>query len=351
MEYRKERNFIVAYDNEGNMRGKWNILTNSYIGIKGNPIKSIPVAFNIRTAAMPEYLYCALKLIHDWFNDMSLYRYTYDVLVGNRLEQLISLNLIVNSDYSTSRFIMHDKTPLTKDLVTYLNEVNHGIYNEQGIQRFNFFKEHQSFLNKCGDKKDWATDVLRNEYEAEIPLDFIHGMILRGIHEKVFEEKSSYDFHRLIKNWYHMSKYLNYDIEVKHNILTNYVILKYLYKEDKEKHYDEHLMKYNNQSWLYYENANYIVRPLLTKADFHFEAQVQHNCVERMYMDRVAEGTTHVVAVRRKSAPDMPYITCEVTKSHRIHQYLLRGNQHPSNEADSNFYNEYYDFLQSSLSK
>lgn len=350
MEYRKERNFIVAYDIAGNMRGKWDILTNSYIGIKGNPVKSIPVAFNINKTAMPEYLFGALTLIHDWFNGENCLRH-FTTELGNRLEQLISLNLIIRSEYSTVLFITTDKTPLTKDLVTYLNEENHGIYNELGIQRFNFFKNHQSFLNKCEDKKDWAIDVLSHEYEEEIPLNFIHGMILRGIHEKVFEEKSSYDFHRLIKNWYHMSKYLNYDIEVKHNILTNYIILRYLYNEDKENHYDEHLMKYNNQSWLYYENADYIVRPLLTKEDFHYEAQIQHNCVERMYMDKVAEGTTHVVAVRRKSEPDMPYITCEVTKSHRINQYLLRGNKHPSNEADNNFYTEYYNFLQSSLSE
>lgn len=349
MEYRKERNFIVAYDIEGKVRGKWDILTNNYIGIKGNPIKSLPIAFNINKTAMPEYLFGALKLIHDWFSTSGIRRFNVDV--GNRLEQLISLRLVINSDYSTALFIIHDKTPLTKDLVTFLNEENDGIYNELGIQRFNFFKEHQSFLNKCGDKKDWAIDVLRNEYEAEIPLDFIHGMILRGIHEKVFDEKSSYDFHRLIKNWYHMSEYLNYDLEVKHNILTNYVIMRYIYKEDKEKHYDEHLMKYNNQSWLYYENADYIVRPLLTKADFHYEAVIQHNCVERLYMDKVAEGITHVVSVRKKSEPDMPYITCEVTKSHRINQYLLRGNRHISDEADSNFYKEYYNFLQSSLSE
>ena len=168
---------------------------------------------------------------------------------------------------------------------------------------------------------------------------------------KVFEEKCGYDFHCLIENWFHISKHLNYDIEVKHNILTNYVILRYLYNEDREKYYNENLLKYNNKPWLYYENADYIVRPLLTKAEFHHEAEIQHNCVERMYMEKVADGTTHVVAVRKKSEPDMPYITCEVTKSHQINQYLLRSNQRPTNDADTNFYYEYLNFLQSSLSE
>lgn len=349
MEYRKERNFIVAYDIEGKMRGKWDILTNSYIGVKGNPIQTIPVAFNINKTPMPNHIFGALKLIHDWFSKNGLRRFTADL--GNRLEQVLSLNLIINSDYSTALFIRRDKTPLTKDLVTYLNEENNGIYNELGIRNYQFCKDNKDFLDKCGDDKDWAIDVLRNDYDAEIPVDFIRGMILRGIHEKVFEEKSGYDFHRLIENWYTMSRYLRYNIEVKHNILTNYVILRYLYKEDKAKHYDERLMEYNNQPWLYYENNDYVVRPLLTKEDFHYEAIIQHNCVERMYMDRVAEGMTYIVAVRKKSEPDMPYITCEVTKSHRINQYLLRGNRHIIDEADSNFYNEYYNFLQSSLSE
>ena len=45
MDYRKENHFIVAYENE-QMRGKWDILTNEYIGIRGGVLKGKSPAFN-----------------------------------------------------------------------------------------------------------------------------------------------------------------------------------------------------------------------------------------------------------------------------------------------------------------
>ena len=100
--------------------------------------------------------------------------------------------------------------------------------------------KYQDIIDKCDDHKDWAKNILRDIRE-EIPIDFVKGMVLRGIHEKVFVCKSSHDFAYIINQWYDYITVMGDKLEVKHNILTNYTILRWLYDEYKSAHYDENL--------------------------------------------------------------------------------------------------------------
>ena len=352
MEYRKERNFMVAYNEQGEMRGKWDILTNTFIGIKGNPVKNIPVALSPSRPYMPKYLHNAIQFVYNWFIRPSWNERTYTNEIANRIEQLLSLQLTFHDSYDTIIFLQNDKTALTKDLVEFIRTEENGIYSEYTLRRYQFFKDNKDFLNKIEENhRRWAADILNYELDNKrISKDFIKGMIIRGVHEKVFHQYTSYGFSQVIDNWYRDCVALGYEVEVKHNILTNYTILEYLYEEDKAKNCDKHLMEFNNLPWLYFENDEYIVRPLLSKEEFHIEATVQQNCVERMYMGRVADGTTHVVAIRRKSEPNIPYITCEVTNQGAIRQYLLKRNTNPTNDSDTQFRIMYQKHLHASLS-
>ena len=47
MEFRKERNFIVAYDGVIKM-GAWDISNGSFIGKSGKPVKNVPSCFTYR---------------------------------------------------------------------------------------------------------------------------------------------------------------------------------------------------------------------------------------------------------------------------------------------------------------
>jgi hypothetical protein len=51
-----------------------------------------------------------------------------------------------------------------------------------------------------------------------------------------------------------------------------------------------------------------------------------------MYLDKVVNGETHVVFVRRKDNPTQSLITCEV-RNGRILQFLERYNCSPSDPA------------------
>ena len=142
-------------------------------------------------------------------------------------------------------------------------------------------KENKDFLNKIEENhRQWATDILKQEFNKTISKDFIKGMVMRGIHEKVFHQYSAYDFTQLIKNWYRDCVALGYEVEVKHNILTNYTILNYLYEEDKAKNCDKHIMEFNNLPWLYFENDDYIVRPLLSKEN---HPSLHHQTTSSLY--------------------------------------------------------------------
>lgn len=347
MEYRKEQTYIVAYEGE-NCKGKWNILTNEFIGVRGNPIKSIPSAFNINTREVPEHIYGALRFAYEFKN--SYYR-QFTPKIGQRLEQIISLQLTLDWEHTSYHFLDSDTTRLTKDAVQFLRNNYNGVYSDYNISQYKFYKAHASLIDKCGDNLDWAINILQRVDTTTVPKDFCEGMIIRAINEKVFTCKDAYDMFSIITNWYNMTKELGDKLEVKHNILTNYAILKYIYTEYHKKHYNELLKKYNDLDWLYYENEKYIVRPLITRDDFHAEAEAQHNCVERLYMERVVNGQTHVVVVRKKNNPNKSYITCEVDNNKHICQYLGFSNHQVTNEQDLDFRTEYYIHLHSSLSE
>lgn len=346
MDYRKERNFIVAYDGE-NCRGKWNILTNEYIGIKGAVVKSKPTAFTgntLRTMATSSPV-SIMQLVQNHAGSWC----PYTIEHGKRLEEIASVNLLVRSnDYYTWRWLTTDKTKLTKDCVKYLQDNYGSVYSQESIEHYRVYHSHKDFMSKLTEQKEWATDVIRY-VDKVVPIEFLQGMILRGIHEKVFQTNNSSSFAHLINNWYAMIEKLHDTLEVKHNILTNYTILYWVYNEYKNAHYDEQLRANNDKSFLYFENDEFIVRPLLSRKEFHDEAEAQSNCVERMYMEYVYNNSTYVVTVRRKSDPNTSFITCEVNHSGRINQYLYKCNRRVCEGTEYDFKLLYQEHLKSSL--
>ena len=95
----------------------------------------------------------------------------------------------------------------------------------------------------------------------------------------------------------------------------------------------EEIRANNDLPYLYYRDDDWIVVPLLSAEDFHREAEQQHNCVERIYMEQVQKGRTHVISLRLACRPDRSYITCEV-KNGKIEQWLTANNTKPPKSCD-----------------
>lgn len=354
MYFRKERNFIVAYD-FGIVQGKWDITTGQFIGKSGKPVKSVPHAFVYNN--LPSYrrdgdeLGYIIRKYREWLSD-SWRGYTYTNQRGARLEQLISLNL-----YPAEITDLDDNTPLDRALVGYLVENCNSRYSISAVQRYISEKKYADLLR---DKPDWYREVFNrlmvDVNHNNMPYDYVKNMLNRCLNEKVNHFfGSQYDIvsrmTTIIKDYYRICSSIYGSVKITPNVLSNMGHLYALEKEWKDKHYNEVLNNNNNCPWLYYEDETYIIRPILTREGFHEEGESQHNCVERLYMEKVYKGQTHVVTVRKKTNPNKSYITCEVTNDGSIWQYLLACNSSPRDTADIALKKTYAEHIKREMAK
>lgn len=347
MEFIKERNFIVAYC-MGEKQGAWDIISGQFIGKSGKPVKTVPACFTYHN--LPSFLVREnqniLAYAINWYRreHYSNNYNTYDHHCGENLERLLSVGLFPNGHSTLTRDII-----LNKDIINYCKtELNYN-YDSVRVQRY---LAEIKFKQYCNTLPDWAKEVFTSLIAENIPYDYLKTMLNRIISERADMLYVGYsktpEMRKLVKEYYNISMILYGKVEVEKNILTKYAILKYLEKEYKDTHYNEILKKRNDKLWLYYENDTFVVKPILTKEDFHNEGERQHNCVERMYMEKVYNGETHVVTVRRKSDPDTNYITCEVSNNGIIVQYLTAFNRSVTDDDAINFKREYAAHLKNS---
>lgn len=338
MNFVKERNFIVAYDCFVKV-GAWDITTGQFIGKSGKPVKSVPSCFTFQN--LPSWRNGTNDLAYAiyWYRRQSFNDYSNEM--GAHFEQLLSLGLFPNGARS-----LCCKLNLNKKIVEYLKEENQGYYDSVRVARYLVITQHEQYLNTL---PDWAKEVFSCLIYNDYSIDYVKTALNRIISEHVEAMYEGYNQANYIKDmlvWYYKTSMKMFGkVEVEKNFLTKYAILKYLEAEYKNAHYNEELARQNNKEWLYYENDTFIVKPILTKEDFHKEGEAQHNCVERLYMKMVYNGETHVVTIRRKSDPDKSYITCEVRNDGRIQQYLVRCNETPKEQDARNFRMEYSQHL------
>ena len=346
MEFIKERNFIVAYL-LGEKQGAWDIITGQFIGKSGKPVKSVPACFTYRN--LPSWLDndCnnILSYAITWFREEfgNNHRWAYTRDCGANFEKLLSVGLFPRRAATLDENII-----LNKDIINYVKTEKRGQYDLQCIQKYIARIKYEKYIETI---PEWAQKVFIS-LVLELSYDYLKTMLNRIISERadmLYEEYNKIGaIENLIINYYNISMTLYGKVEVEKNILTKYAILRYLDEEYKNTHYNEVLKQKNDKPWLYYENETFIVKPILTKEDFHSEGERQHNCVERMYMEEVYNGKTHVVTVRRKIDPDKNYITCEVNNRGHIVQYLAACNRSVTDDDAIQFKGEYATHLKNS---
>lgn len=346
MEFRKERNLISAYDGVLKL-GAWNITTGEFIGKSGKVVKTVPKCFtydNLPSHYDRRYNDVILfgyiiRCYRSWANEWG---FEYTEQRGNRLEQLLSLGLRPGD----LRDLDND-TALTKDLVTYVNEHGNGIFRRYVINEYLTTKKYKDFLNG---KPDWIISIFKNVIN-DYPYDYVKSILNRVTNEHVNSFMDSSSILGMVKKYYSICQDMYGKVEIHPNILSNYAQLIFLYEQYKQQHYNEEINKHNNKPWLYYQDDAFIVRPILSKEDFHNEGERQHNCVERWYMERVHNGDTHIVTVRRVENPDLNYITCEVSNNGKIVQYLAACNASPREQDAREFYHTYQEYLNENFTK
>lgn len=136
-----------------------------------------------------------------------------------------------------------------------------------------------------------------------------------------------------IISWAKMKMELKEPLSCKESFFLDYNTTEKRYRAYINKRVDEEIHANNDLPYLYYCDSDWIVVPLLSAEDFHREAQQQHSCVERIYMEQVHKGRTHVISIRMACQPDRSYITCEV-KDGKIEQWLAANNTKPPKSCD-----------------
>lgn len=80
-----------------------------------------------------------------------------------------------------------------------------------------------------------------------------------------------------------------------------------------------------------FSNDTLLIKAPDSGRDILYEGQTLHHCVGS-YVSRVAEGSTVILFIRRKKAPDKPYVTVEV-RNDKIVQVRGFGNKTPESDV------------------
>lgn len=341
MEYRKERNFIVAYENSV-AQGKWDIITGDFYGKKNQSVASVPHAFTFNQLSQwgmsrdSEYYAECVKTYRNEHQHIHHYN-------GALYEQVISLKLKFGS-LSAFQGDISDIS-LTKDVVEYLKQEYNGYFKIAYIKKYLIEKQYKNFIDTLSNQ---GKEIFLDLYNI-LPFEYLKTILNRMEKEHVIDYSAhnmGMSIRNMVRNYYSMCMEMYGAVKVEPNIISNYIQIWFLYQRYKEANYNNILKNHNDKKFLYFENNEIIAFPLLSKEDFHKEAEAQHNCVERMYMDKVANNETYVVTIRKKDNPETSYITCEVTHEGMIRQYFLSYNRSPIDDSSAmKFKAEYQDYI------
>lgn len=347
MEYIKEREYIVAYDSEGKYAGKWNILTGEFYGMKGHVIKNAPKAMSMSKVHDERWhgteeskiFAGALEAYHYYHSHSDWFNLPWEHF-SSKLEQVISVKLMV-----TDIFNVDFDFKLNKTIIQYIREKNSGWFNRTNYETAVAEITHSQYLVEQSPEVRVA---FQYGIRQNVPVDFLKTFLNRCEREQIVSFVCHFCCESLgnfMVDYYRKCREMYGSVKVEPHLLSNYAHICALYKQYQDKNRDA-ILKYNNDlDWLYFSNGEYQAVPLKNSADFHREAEAQHNCVERIYMQKVLEGNTHVVAVRKVDDPERSVITCEVGKSGAIIQYLGFANSRRLTNNQLEFRNQYAQHL------
>lgn len=339
---KKERNLLKAYDHAEQFKGAYDMSTRTYIGVKGTYIKTVPKYFS--NLSWNDYYRVMITMHRDLptlcaHNDANLEE------IESRFECLLSLHIRLDDVY----VLLQPLHKLNKPFVDWLNTHCDGCYTQHNVEMYELIHNTPGLADLTPEAYDLALALISRMGRTtgkEYCIQFARRWCLEHLDFSFGRNRSIEWAHEI----YHRQKAMYGECTVTPNLATNYYNLAYLYSQWQEEHYDDILRMNNDKPYLHYEDDNYIVIPLTSRAMFHAEGTAQDNCVERLYMRMVANGETNVVAIRKKSDPDKSYITCEV-RNGQIYQYLYSHNRRVTDTKALGFQYAYQQHLNSLLSQ
>lgn len=163
---------------------------------------------------------------------------------------------------------------------------------------------------------------------------------------------SVWSYSQIFKDFFKWSKCIEYTPN-KQNFVKQYAMVKQTYTIHKTEYDSKNLTLHlaeHKHIWEFETDELFIKLPQSAE-DFKKEADYQNNCVYRSYLETAVQGDTNIIFIRKKSKPEVPYITCEVGNDGHIWQYLTKHNQTPTDTEAINFYKAFQEFVAENWNK
>jgi hypothetical protein len=106
-----------------------------------------------------------------------------------------------------------------------------------------------------------------------------------------------------------------------------------VYNMQKDKFENERFIKRSSfwDKWVYNENETFVVIAPKIPSDLAAEGIELHHCV-KSYINRVTEGSTNIMFIRKREEQDKPFFTVEVSNTGAIEQVHGFGNRNADTE-------------------
>lgn len=337
IEAKKEKAIVQFYDGDAFIGGL-NFATGEWIGKSNRVVKNMPQ--DLRTDFVP----CEIsqeaakwKIAVDWYAS----HYNAVELLGY-VERAMMVNLKIQPEGFTEEELQ--SLSFNASFIEEWKKFNgNAVLTANGYRAFLFHKEkekkaslHHYSLYFC--------DLLDTYTAWAWPLCALWDDLFFLIqHNRLFLCSIPTTF-SILSRWVKYCEYMGEPIRTKSPIFIALDGIIKRYEANKDKLLDDCIRKNNDKPYLYFEDATFVARPLLSAAEIHTEAKRQGNCLERLYLNKIANGDTNVVVVRRKEEPDIAYITCEV-RNGVIMQWKTRCNGNPPASANG-FKKAYQNYIQ-----
>lgn len=325
IEVKKEKSIVRFYDNEVFVGGL-DFATGEWIGKTNRVVKRVPQYFRDFSFFFASAEAIKWRQALDWYIRNSSLPNAVELL--GYVERAAAVGLVMFPEDFTKeelQSISFDAAFVDEWKKLYTPVLKAQTYR---LYRFNKEKEKSSvhytsyFINLMSDYREWFSAHHAN-------WDDLFFLVQ---HNRLFLCSASETF-SILSRWVKCCEYLGEPIRTKAPIFIVLDGIIKRYDANKDTLLNDNIRKNNDKPYLYFEDDTYFARPLLSAKEFHDEAEQQKNCVERLYMEKVAEGSTNVVVVRLKEFPDTSYITCEV-KNNEITQWKAHCNSVPPKITD-----------------
>lgn len=191
-----------------------------------------------------------------------------------------------------------------------------------------------------------AREIITHCYDKEsqnIMVKDIEKIMFHMEHEEWQYLNNNNNFNEIARN---LSRYIKLCALLhKERTYKNLFLSICLMEKEKDLIANKLLCDWQFKDKLFYENDDFTIIVPTTAVEFQQEADNQHNCVFHLYYPKVLNRETHIVFVRKKISLDNSYITCEISNTGKIIQYLARYNAFVDEKEALLFKAEYEKFL------